>query len=111
MRKSTISGPPIKPYHAEVTPAGSDRFPFTLSASICHWTSNLIRRNIRRWRQAMSLDWTPSSSPFPGDTSTGAQRPPRPGEHSSALLPDFEGLAQRVRAEYLEMPGLNLTRD
>ena len=59
----------------------------------------------------MSLDWTPSSSPFPGDTSTGAQRPPRPGEHSSALLPDFEGLAQRVRAEYLEMPGLNLTRD
>ena len=59
----------------------------------------------------MSLNWTPSSSPFPGDIATGAQRPPRPAAESSALLPDFDGLAQRVRAEYLEMPGLNLTRD
>ena len=59
----------------------------------------------------MSLVLRPSSSPHVGDAATGAQRPLRPGADSPALLPDFERLAQRVRAEYLEMPGLNLTRD
>ena len=59
----------------------------------------------------MSLVLVPSSSPHAGDAATGARRPQRPNADSPALLPDFEGLAQRVRAEYLEMPGLNLTRD
>jgi hypothetical protein len=59
----------------------------------------------------MSLVLRPSSSLHVGDAATGAHRPLRPGVDPPALLPDFERLAQRVRAEYLEMPGLNLTRD
>jgi hypothetical protein len=59
----------------------------------------------------MSLDWQPSSSPILGGVATGASRPQRPGAAPSNPSTGFEQMAQRVRAEYLEMPGLNLTRD
>ncbi len=59
----------------------------------------------------MSLSLTPSSSRFAGDAATGASRPQRASADSAVMLSGFEQVAQRVRAEYLEMPGLNLTRD
>ena len=59
----------------------------------------------------MSLDWLPSSSPILGGVATGASRPQRPSAAPSNASPGFEQIAQRVRAEYLEMPGLSLTRD
>ena len=59
----------------------------------------------------MSLDWPPSSSPILGGVATGASRPQRPRAAPSNTRSSFDQIAQRVRAEYLEMPGLNLTRD
>jgi hypothetical protein len=56
----------------------------------------------------MSLTLIPSSSRFAGDS---APRPQRASADSAVRLSGFEQVAQRVRAEYLEMPGLNLTRD
>ena len=58
----------------------------------------------------MGLNWTPSSVAAPGESLTRVRRPApaRPGTTSRGDA--FEQLAQRVRAEYLEMPGLNLTR-
>lgn len=59
----------------------------------------------------MGLNWTPSvQSPALGEALA---QTPRPQPARAGLALD-EGrlalLAQRVRAEYLEMPGLNVTR-
>jgi hypothetical protein len=59
----------------------------------------------------MSLVWTPFSSPVAGDIPTGATRSQRPGAEMPPTVALFEQLAARVRAEYREMPGLNLTRE
>lgn len=59
----------------------------------------------------MSLDWTVPSSPIAGEGPAGAVRPPRASAAPPVRTEGFEQMAQRVRAEYLEMPGLNLTRD
>lgn len=60
----------------------------------------------------MALSWTGP----PGTTSGSA--PPGSSLDRLALdagpldvAPAFEQLAQRIRSEYLEMPGLNVTRD
>lgn len=58
----------------------------------------------------MSLEWRPSLSSA-GNAPTSARGRPRASPAPSAMPAGFEQLAQRVRAEYLEMPGLNLTRD
>jgi hypothetical protein len=56
----------------------------------------------------MALSWTgppgPASSPaLPGSASLDTL--------PLDLTPAFEQLAQRIRSEYREMPGLNVTRD
>jgi len=58
----------------------------------------------------MGLNWTPSSVAVPGDRLARVRRPApaKPGAAPGGNA--FEQLAQRIRAEYLEMPGLNLTR-
>ena len=61
----------------------------------------------------MALSWTgpsgtTSSPALPGAASLDALPPDaRPLE----VTPAFEQLAQRIRSEYREMPGLNVTRD
>lgn len=58
----------------------------------------------------MGLNWTPSSVAVPGDPRTRVRRPAPATPGSASRGNAFEQLAQRIRAEYLEMPGLNLTR-
>jgi hypothetical protein len=60
----------------------------------------------------MGLNWTPSSPARV--TETPLTRVPRPQAAKATLAPvpdNFEQLAQRVRAEYMEMPGMSLTRE
>jgi Fic family protein len=60
----------------------------------------------------MGLNWRPSSPPpFPGDRLTHVPRPQPAKAGLTSVDENFEQVAQRVRSEYLEMPGLNLTKD
>lgn len=57
----------------------------------------------------MALSWT-----GPPGTASGPTMPGAPGSVDTLTLeatPSFEQLAQRIRSEYREMPGLNVTRD
>ena len=60
----------------------------------------------------MGVNWTASYSPAPPGESLSRLPRPRPAKAGIGEDIDigFERVAQRVRAEYLEMPGLNLTR-
>lgn len=58
----------------------------------------------------MGLSWSPSSTR--SNSENVLTRVPRSQPAKAALPPeDFASVAQRVRAEYMEMPGLSLTRD
>ena len=56
----------------------------------------------------MALSWT-----GPPRTTSGATVPGAPSLDTLPfdVTPAFEQLAQRIRSEYREMPGLNVTRD
>lgn len=58
----------------------------------------------------MGLNWTSSSIATPDEPLVRVQRP-QPAKAGMPSRDSFEQLAQRVRAEYTEMPGMNLTRD
>lgn len=56
----------------------------------------------------MSVEWVPSS-PRAIPRTHRLEIVPRPRPAKTGLPPAVESLAQRVRAEYGEMPGLDLT--
>ena len=58
----------------------------------------------------MAVNWNTSKSDLPVDWLARVPNP-RPAKVSGVTAPSLEKIAQRVRAEYLEMPGLNLTRE
>ena len=58
----------------------------------------------------MAVNWNISKSDLPVDLLARVPKA-RPLKVSGRIAPSFETIAQRVRAEYREMPGLNLTRD
>lgn len=59
----------------------------------------------------MAVSWTPpAESPLPGTVTVDSRQATEDGRQAQGLGPAFEQLAQRVRSEYREMPGLNLTR-
>jgi hypothetical protein len=59
----------------------------------------------------MAVNWNaPKASPAPLDLLSLVPRA-RAAKAAGRAAPAFEHLADRVRAEYREMPGLNLTRD
>ena len=59
----------------------------------------------------MAVNWNaPKSLPAPLDLLALVPRA-RAAKAAGRAAPAFEHLADRVRAEYREMPGLNLTRD
>jgi hypothetical protein len=58
----------------------------------------------------MAVKWNTSQSGLPVDLLARVPKP-RAIKVSRRMAPSFEKIAERVRAEYLEMPGLNLTRE
>ena len=58
----------------------------------------------------MAVNWNTSKSDLPVDLLARVPKA-RALKVSGRIAPSFEKIAQRVRAEYLEMPGLNLTRE
>ncbi len=58
----------------------------------------------------MAVNWNVSKSDLPVDLLARVPKA-RALKVSGRSAPSFETIAQRVRAEYLEMPGLNLTRE
>jgi hypothetical protein len=56
----------------------------------------------------MALSWTPTPGTAAGPSMPGARAPL--DTLPTGVSPAFEQLAQRIRAEYREMPGLNVTR-
>lgn len=77
------------------------------SPAVPDFARHVANRSARGTEGVMGLNWTPSSAAVPGGPLT------RVAPAKRGIAPDrdaFERLAQRIRAEYLEMPGLNLTR-
>ena len=59
----------------------------------------------------MAVNWNPQNPlPTPLDLLASVPRA-RAAKAAGRAAPAFEHLAERVRAEYRELPGLNLTRD
>jgi hypothetical protein len=58
----------------------------------------------------MAVNWNVSKSDLPVDLLARVPKP-RALKVSGRSAPSLATIAQRVRAEYLEMPGLNLTRE
>jgi hypothetical protein len=58
----------------------------------------------------MAVNWNTSKPSLPVDLLARVPKP-RALKVVGRIAPTFETIAQRVRAEYLEMPGLNLTRE
>src|SRR6187455_2620592 len=59
---------------------------------------------------SMAVNWNVSKSDLPVDLLARVPKA-RALKVSGRSVPSLETIAQRVRAEYLEMPGLNLTRE
>ena len=58
----------------------------------------------------MAVNWNTSNPSLPVDLLARVPKA-RPLKVSGRVTSSVETIAQRVRAEYLEMPGLNLTRE
>jgi hypothetical protein len=58
----------------------------------------------------MAINWNPSSPSAPVDLLARLPKA-RAVKAGGRTVSSFDLIAQRARAEYLEMPGLNLTRD
>ena len=58
----------------------------------------------------MAVNWNTSKTDLPIDLLARVPKA-RPLKVSGVTAPSLERIAQRVRAEYLEMPGLNVTRE
>lgn len=58
----------------------------------------------------MAVNWNTSKTSPPIDLFARVPKA-RALKATGRIAPTFETIAQRVRAEYLEMPGLNLTRE
>jgi hypothetical protein len=58
----------------------------------------------------MAVNWNTSKVSIPAQLLVPVPKARAP-RVTRRLAPSFEMIAQRVRAEYLEMPGLNLTRE